>query len=108
MANPMKGEAKLGEFTLAFNFGAFCALEEKTGQKMPVLVQMMQEGLGFCELRDFAWAGLLEHNPGIKDEDVKRLIDEVGFEAASGAIGKAVAAFFSSQKEKVKNPPKAA
>lgn len=108
MANPMKGEAKLGEHTLAFNFGAFCALEEKTGQKMPVLVQMMQDGLGFRELRDFAWAGLLEHNPGITDEAVTRLVDEVGFEQASSSVGVAVSAFFSSQKEKAKNPRKAA
>lgn len=106
MANPMKGEARLGDHTLAFNFGAFCALEEKTGKKMPILLQMLQEGLGFGELRDFAWAGLRSEN--MDEEAVLQLIDETGFETAALAIGKAVTAFFGAQKEKGKNPPKAA
>jgi hypothetical protein len=108
MANPMKGEAQLGDFTLTFNFGAFCSLEVKAGKKMPVLLQMLQEGLGFGELRDFAWAGLQAKHPGMTDEAVIDLVDEVGFEAAAVAIGKAVSEFFGSQKEKGKNPPKAA
>lgn len=108
MANPMKGEAQLGDYTITFNFGAFCALEEKTGMKMPVLLAILQEGLGFSELRDFAWAGLKANHPGMTDETVEKLVDEVGFEVAALAIGKAATAFFGSQKEKVKNPPKAA
>lgn len=104
----MKGEAQLGEYTLAFNFGAFCALEEKTGKKMPVLLALLQEGLGFGELRDFLWAGLQANHPGMTDEAVMKMVDEVGFEAAAAGIGKAATAFFGSQKEKVKNPPKAA
>jgi hypothetical protein len=108
MANPMKGEAHLGDYTLTFNFGAFCALEEKTGNKMPVLLAMLQDGLGFTELRDFAWAGLQAKHPGLSNEEVSSLIDDTGFEAAALAIGKAVTAFFGSQKEKAKNPPKAA
>lgn len=108
MANPMKGEAPLGDCTLAFNFGAFCALEEKTGKKMPALLQSLQEGLGFGEMRDFAWAGLRTHHPDMNDEAVTKLIDETGFEAAAAAIGAAVTSFFGTQKEKAKNPPKAA
>lgn len=108
MANPMKGEAQLGEYTLTFNFGAFCALEEKTGKKMPVLLALLQEGLGFGELRDFAWAGLQAKHPGMTDEAVVALVDEVGFEAVAFAIGKAATAFFGNQKEKARNPLKAA
>lgn len=108
MANPMKGEVELGDFTLAFNFAAFCALEDKTGHKMPVLLQILQEGLGFGEIRDFIWAGLQAKHPETNDEVVLALVDEVGFEAAAAAIGKAVTAFFGSQKEKAKNPLKAA
>lgn len=108
MANPMKGEAQLGDCTLTFNFGAFCALEEKTGKKMPVLLSMLTDGLGFSELRDFVWAGLQTKHPEMTSENVTRLIDAEGFEAAASAVGKAATAFFGSQKEKVKNPPKAA
>lgn len=108
MANPMKGEAQLGDYTLAFNFGAFCSLEEKTGMKMPRLLQALQEGLGFGELRDFLWAGLQANHPGSTDETALALVDETGFEAAALAIGKAVTAFFGTRKEKDKNPPKAA
>lgn len=108
MTNPMKGETLLGEHTLVFNFGSFIALEEKTGKKMPALLEMLNEGLGFGDLRDFAWAGLQTNYPGMADEAVVALVDEVGFEAAAAAIGKAATAFFGSQKEKVKNPLKAA
>lgn len=108
MVNPMKGEAQLGDYILAFNFGAFIALEEKTGKKMPVLLSMLQDGLGFGELRDFAWTGLQKNHPEMTSDLVTALVDDVGFEVAAAAIGKAATAFFGSQKEKAGNPPKAA
>lgn len=107
MANPLKGEAALGEITLAYNFGAFCALEDKTGKKVPELMQMLQEGIGFSELRDFLWAGLLKYHPQ-SQEEVVALLDDLGFEAAAVAVGKGVASFFGEQKAKDKNPRKAA
>lgn len=108
MTNPMRGEARLGEYTLAFNFGAFIELEEKTGKKMPALLEMLNEGLGFGDLRDFAWAALRTNHPDITDDAVVKLVDEVGFETAAASVGKAATAFFGSQKAKVKNPLKAA
>ncbi len=107
MTNPLKGEASIGDHTIAFSFGTFCVLEEKTRKKMPQLLEAISEGLGFSELRDFVWAGLQQHNPGITDDAVAQLIDEAGFESASAAVGKAVSNFFGSQKAKGKNPPKA-
>lgn len=107
MANPVKGEARLGEYTLAFNFGAFCELEEKTGHKMPQLLGSLADGLGFGELRDFLWAGLQTNHKGISDEAVLGLLDEHGYEAVGGTVGKAVTAFFGTAKAKAKNPPKA-
>lgn len=108
MPNPMKGEAQLGDHTLTFNFGVFCSLEVKAGKKMPQLLEALSEGLGFGELRDFAWAGLQPKHPGMTDDDVAALIDETGFEVAAVAVGQAVTSFFGSQKEKAKNPLKAA
>lgn len=108
MANPMKGESQLGDHTLVFNFGAFCALEEKAGKKMPALLAMLQEGLGFTDLRDFVWAGTRARHPELTDDGITALLDETGFEVAALAVGKGVSSFFGSQREKAKNPPKAA
>jgi hypothetical protein len=106
MANPMKGEAQLGELTLAYNFGAFCTLEEKTGKKVPVLMNMLQEGMGFSELRDFAWAGLQKHH-NMTEAEVVAALDEIGFQTTAEAIAKAITSFFGEQRAKGKNPPKA-
>lgn len=106
MANPLKGEATLGAHTLVYNFGAFIELEEKTGRTMPTLLQSLQTGLGFGELRDFVWAGL--RGNAATDEDVVALIEDQGIEAASVAVYKGVSAFTGSQKAKGKNPTKRA
>lgn len=106
MPNPLKGEAPLGDLTLAFNYGTFCELEQKTGMKMQQLMLAVQDGLGFGQLRDFVWAGLQKHHQ-MSDEAVIALLDDVGFEAAATAVGHAIASFFGEQKEKGKNPPKA-
>lgn len=107
MANPVKAEARLGEFTIAYNFSAFCELEEKSGLKMPQLLQAMAEGLGFKELRDFVWAGLQAHHKGVSEETAVELLEEQGYEAAAMAVGKAVTGYFGKSKAKGKNPPKA-
>lgn len=106
MANPVKGEAQLGDYTLAFNYGTFCALEGKTGKKVPLLMQAVQEGLGFSELRDFVWAGLQKHHKMTEDE-VEAFLDDVGFEAAATAVAKGITSHFGEQRAKGKNPPKA-
>lgn len=106
MSNPVKGEAQLGEFTIAFNFGAFCELEERTGLKMPQLLGALADGLGFGQLRDFVWAGLRQHHRAVGDEAILELLDQQGYEAAGSAVGKAVSGFFGP-KAKEKNPPKA-
>jgi hypothetical protein len=109
MANPLRGEAQLRDRTLAFNFGVFCELEERTGKKMPQLIQSLSEGLGFGELRDFVFLGLQTHHPGTTDADVLILLEGVGYKDATLAVSKAVGSFFGPQgKEKGKNPPKPA
>lgn len=108
MVNPLKGEAELGGKTLAYRFGTFCALEERTGKKVPELLQRMGEGLGFGELRDFVAEGLKIHQPEMTEEDVEKFLDDVGYNQAGVAVGKAVAGFFGEQRAKDKNPRKAA
>jgi len=106
MANPMKGEARLGDYTLAFNFGTFCAIEEKTGKKMPELLQDIMTGLGFGQMRDFVHFGLLAHHPSTTEEDALKVLDEVGYKTAALAVSKAVGGFFGEQKEKGSRPTK--
>jgi len=108
MANPVKGEAQLGDYTLAFNFGTFCALEERTNKKVPQLLESMSTGLGFGELRDFVVEGLRLHHRDATEADALKLIEEAGYNKAGTAVAKAVAGFFGEQRAKDKNPPKAA
>lgn len=107
MANPMLGEAPLGDCTLAFNFGAFCKLERRTGRKTQELLEAMGESLSFNDLADFVWAGLQLHHEAT-DEAVQALLDEQGYQLAADAVGEAVKAFFDVSKEKAKGPLKAA
>jgi hypothetical protein len=104
MANPLKGEAPLGDYTLAFNFGAFCQLEQRAGMTMPQLLVTMAHGLGFGQLRDFVWAGLQTHHKDATDEAILALLDEHGYDASTAAVTAAVNSFFGKPKEK--NPPK--
>ena len=45
--NPLRGEAALGDYTLLVNFNGWCSLEGETGNKVPQLLQGLQEGLSF-------------------------------------------------------------
>lgn len=108
MANLMKGEATLREYTLAFNYGVFISLEDRLGKKMPEILQAMTEGLGFGELRDFVYIGLQTHHPGTTEDEVVKLLGDVGYRDAALAVSKAVGGFFGEQKAGPKNPPKPA
>ena len=108
MANPMKGEAALGDYTLAFNFGAFIELEERTGLKVPMLLQTLEVGLGFGDLRDFVWAGMRTHHRDVTDEQLVDLLNEQGFEKTKDAVVKGVTSCFAGEKSKDKNPTKSA
>ncbi len=108
MANLLKGEAQLREYTLAYNFGVFIALEEKLGKKMPEILQTMTEGLGFGELRDFVYVGLQKHHPETTNEAAVQLLEDVGYKDAALAVSKAVGGFFGERKAKAENPTKRA
>jgi hypothetical protein len=52
MANALRGEAPLGDYTLAYDFGVFIELESKTGVKTPrLLATVKEEGFGFGRQR---------------------------------------------------------
>lgn len=108
MANPMKGEARLREYTVTFQFGTFMSLEERTGKKMPELMGCVSLGLGAAELLDFLAEGLKDKHGDKSDDDVRSLVEEYGYIECGTAVSKAVAAYFGETKAKGKNPPKAA
>jgi hypothetical protein len=109
MANPLKGEAKLRDYTLVYNFGVLCSVEEMTGKKVPQLLQSLTEGLGFGELRAFLYCGLQTHHPGTTEEEAVGLIETAGYKDSVAAVGKAFTGFFAPpQKEKGKGPTKPA
>ena len=109
MANPMKGEAPLGEYTLTINFGVFCALEDEMGKNTDEILGLMLNGLTFTQLRTVIRASLQPQHPGIPVDEVETAIDTVGgYMPAYLALGKAIKAYTGEQKAKAKNPPKAA
>jgi hypothetical protein len=108
MANLLKGEAQLRDYTLAFNFGVFIALEEKLGKRMPEILHSMTVGLGFGELRDFVVVGLATHHPSTTEEDALKILEDVGYKETVLAVTKAVGGFFGTEKAKGANPTKRA
>lgn len=108
MANPMKGEAKLRNYTVTFQFGTFMSLEERMGKKMPELMGCVAIGLGAAELLDFLAEGLKDKHGDKSDDEVRSLVEEYGYIECGAAVSKAVAAYFGDKKAKDKNPPEAA
>lgn len=124
MANPMRGEAMLGEHKLVCDFNGWCSLEAATGRTVPELIAMMKSGVGFGyrEMRTFvrcfsesqmteAEAGDLISSLGmIEIEETlangKKRKSKVW--AAAEALGKAVEGFFAPPKEIGDRPLKAA
>jgi hypothetical protein len=107
MANALRGEAPLGDYTLAYDFGVFIELESKTGVKTPrLLATVKEEGFGFADVKDFVWAGLRRYHP-MTEEEVIEVLNEFGYEEASKAVSLGVSNYSAKLKEKGKNPPKA-
>lgn len=106
MANQNKGEAELGAYCLVFDYNAICTLEVRTGLKLHALLMMMKTDLGFCDLRNFVWAGLRAKHEEITTEKAGEIIGEFGYQGSAEAVSKALDGFFAPQREeKVENPP---
>lgn len=94
--NAMRGEAPLGPHRVVVDFNALCALERKTGYRVPQLLEMAESGLGFDELR--TWVHVMIDAADMSVEEVGELIGNEGYEAASLAIGTALEGFFPAAK----------
>lgn len=104
MANPMRGEAELGDYKLVVNFNGFCTLEGETGLKVPQLISRLETGLGFADLRTWIWVFI---DADMTREQVGDLIGELTPDPVLKALAKAIDGFFSVKKAKAPNPPKA-
>lgn len=109
MANPMKGEADLGDRTLRVNFNSWCVAEAALGLKVPdILALISGEGLGFDDLRRLV-KSFLVGGETMSLEQVGDFIGEVGLEATGEAIKVALERFFpTAEKGKAERPRKAA
>lgn len=102
MANPLKGEARIGDSLIRVDFNALCELEGATGKAVPELLAQFDAGLGFTDLR--SWIGVLLVD-AIPSEAVGELIGSHGYEASLAALAECLAGFFSpKEKEKDGNP----
>lgn len=107
MANKMRGEARLGDYTLVYSFNAMCILEEETGLKTGDILVRMQEGVGLLELRSFIWAGLQEKHPEVTITMTGDIIGEAGVETTLAALQKGITAAFDAGQQKQARPRKA-
>lgn len=106
MANPMRGEADLGDRKLVIDFNSMCTLEKATAKKVPEILDMIEKGLGFCELRTVVQVFA---SPPMGEDEAGSFIGEVGTQPALKALREALEGFFAPpKKEKGENPLKAA
>lgn len=94
-ANPVRGESKLGEHTLLFDFNALCAVEEAFGGRPigEVLGGMGEGQVSLSTFRTLVWAGLQAHQPGVSEQVAGNIIQDAGGpQAAADAITSALAA----------------
>ncbi|HEU0045079.1 hypothetical protein [Sphingomonas sp.] len=88
-ANPIKGEVKLGNHTLLFDFNALCAVEEAFGGRSlaDVLGGMGDGNVSLRTFRTLVWAGLQAHHEGTSEQVAGNIIDDIGGpQAAADAL----------------------
>lgn len=105
-ADPLKGEATLGDKLLRMNFRAWRAFEHSSGKKLPHLMLDFGNGLGCDELVEWVGAFLVDE---ADTEQVVDLIDKAGHPKTMMVLGALVASYFGDLAEaSSENPPLAA
>lgn len=121
LANPMRGEAQLGDQKLVVDFNRLCALEAATERTVPELVVMLRTGIGFG-FREMRTMVRVFASESLNDDQAGDLISSSGMVehavpgkkkteptwAAAVAISEAFEGFFAKQKAANENPRKAA
>lgn len=106
MANALRGEAALGEFTLVFDVNAFCDIEDATGFGISRLNVELNSDPSFSLIRTIIRAGLQAKHPGIDLLETGRIISDCGIEETGEAMMKALSQAMPEVADDTANPPK--
>ncbi len=104
-ANPLRGEAFLGAHKIVVDFNGLCALEDALDMKVPDILVLMESGLSFSALRTCIRVFSVTD---VTDEDVGKILNDIGYVDALSALSVALGGFFAPVKEQSENPLKAA
>lgn len=95
MANPHRGEVALAAgdrtLTLVYSFDAICRLEERLDMSIAAIGALLEDPakLRFSRLRPIIWAGLVDRQPEITENDIGEIVDAAGLTAVLAAMGQA-------------------
>lgn len=103
MAN-VKGDVRLGAYTLRLDFNALCDAEED----FPGIMKGDLDIGTPRKIRSMIRHALAAHHPGLTDREVGDIIQEVGLDKIAPAIQAAMVASFPSAEggASTENPPK--
>lgn len=100
----VKGDVRLGQYTLRMDFNALCDAEED----FPGIMQGQLDLTSARKMRSMIGHALAAHHPDLTDRDVGDIISDYGIDTVGGALAEAVTAAFPSAEagEKTGNPRK--
>lgn len=102
MANRERGELgfECGErrFVLKYSVNALCELEDALGMSIRQFASLFKEpeGIRLKQVRAAMWAGLLEKQPGVTQQQAGTIIEEITMMKAMDLVGQAMQAAFGS------------
>ncbi len=113
MTNPHKGDVPFDvggqTYTLRYSHNALAALERSQGKGLPKILNELTdtETMTLGKVISFLWAGLQKHHPGITEEQVGDLLDDLdgGIKTAIEIVEDALVKAFSAPGTKGTNPP---
>lgn len=100
----VKGDVRLGDYTLRMDFNALCEAEDD----FPGIMRGEVDVTSFRSIRKIVGHALSAHHPDLTDREVGEIIQEAGISESALAVTKALEACFPSAEagESAANPPK--
>lgn len=100
---PIRGEVRFeaagASYVLAYSINALVAIEDALGMGIADIGALLQDKarVRLGTVRTVFRCGLVDHHPGLTDAQAGMLMTELGVEAATNLIGKALSAVFAPQ-----------